>query len=142
MLQSLVLLIFCTAVWCSLRHPLVNPDGATFDFNSNYIINIDSDENGGCKTWADNLEQSYKDALEMVDTAREAMEDLREEIPDQATQRNEWLRKAEPYVAMFNQKPRRDKLPSGETEFLTPRARNVWGVSLISVRHPKLRRLY
>ena len=128
------LLIFCTASLCSLKDPLQYPPGGTYKLDKSHHIDFEHDTDGGCKQYQQQLEQSYFDALEMIDKAREALDELRREQPaDDPTYpaaRNEWLRKAEAYIAMFNQHPRKTTV-SDDDEPLESRAYGVMGTSSI-----------
>lgn len=108
-----------------------NPTQRTTELTAIYDVDQTSSSNGGCARYMGRLRTSYVEALDLLGGAIQALTDLQQPQPSEpppggdAGAYNEWIRKAQPFLAMFG-----ERIPSDGT--LGPKAQRV----LSKIRKP------
>jgi hypothetical protein len=97
------MLVFLTGSVCAIRPP---GPGRTYHLESSYNVNFGTDEDGGCKSYEAKIRTAYREALDLVQTSMDSMNDLQQPIPEDKNSPagNEWRRKANTFFTLFGAK--------------------------------------
>lgn len=114
-MASHLLLVFVLSYFTSLSahaSPLHDRQARTLRYNVLDAYNVDfgSSAGGGCGgPYENKVKTGYSDAIDMLNAAIQAIDDMRQPIPDKSDRagRNEWKRKAQPFEALFGEQMQR-----------------------------------
>lgn len=108
-MYTALLLLLCVSLLSLGGNATDNPNPETTDLGAIYDVNQHASVKGGCLVYMDRLRTSYAEALHLVDVAIQALDDLENSRPPKPPQGdiaiyNEWVRKAQVFLAMFGEK--------------------------------------